>query len=109
MTLTLKQALSAMHYREARPGKWCKPVGYHLLTFEEDRREWTNWFLGANNDGTGQPISRWSAAVLPADTDPLHFLKEQEGWSKYAKGFGGVELSQFQSAPLPEYWLETIS
>ena len=54
-SLSLRQSLSAMSYREVKPGRWCKPVGYVLFTYEEDRKEWTSWMLQANNE-----IGRWS-------------------------------------------------
>ena len=74
--MTLREALLAMGYTEAKPGRWLKPVGYHLFTFDEAKRTWRNYFKG----GTGE-IMIWESRELPED-NALSRIKEAEAYTK---------------------------
>jgi hypothetical protein len=42
--------LLSMGYREMKPGKWGKPIGFHIFTFAEKTLLWDNWFTGAKGN-----------------------------------------------------------
>lgn len=42
-------ALTKMGYRKMKEGVWGKPIGFQLLTYEEDKDLLTNWFLSPTN------------------------------------------------------------
>jgi hypothetical protein len=69
MNQQVRRAFIAMGYRRIAPGKWAKPLGWMLLTVEEDPRESTLWFKGAGND----QMCRWETKKLFEDRfgDPL--------------------------------------
>lgn len=84
-----------MGYREVQHDAgplWCKPVGYHFLTFNERRAEWRNWFMGANGE-----VLVWETHHLRGNTplEEVNFvrtLQEWEQWTRldvYSDGRGG--------------------
>lgn len=95
----IRRALSSMCYREVEPGRWLKPVGCHLFTYEEDRNEWTNWFL-AYNPGT---IERWSSESPSEDGGP--FIGQLKDWEMWTNISSGDPQSEFQLSP--ELYLES--
>ena len=72
--------LISMGYRKARPNTWVKPVGYHFVTFEEDKMLWTNWFLDANDKNI-----IWDSEVYfeLKYGNFLDFLKHTEAHSRF--------------------------
>ncbi|MHA2065959.1 MAG: hypothetical protein ACXABY_16430 [Candidatus Thorarchaeota archaeon] len=95
----IREALSAMCYREEMPGRWCKPIGTHLFTYEEDRNEWTNWFKGR-----GDTIERWQSkhpTNLETGGPFLGQLKDWEQWTKISCG----APSEFELSPDIEMYL----
>lgn len=108
----MREALSRMCYREVKPGTWAKPVGVVLFTYEEERREWTNWYLCSG----GEERSRFDAHTFPDyqgcqpfDDDPLGWLKTCEAWTRTSVGAGGSgdgRRSEFELSADPEAVLE---
>ena len=41
---TRREALLAMGYKEVKPKRWMKPIGYQLLSYNEDTNDLSNWF-----------------------------------------------------------------
>jgi len=68
--MSVRQFLISMGYREEKPGKWLKPIGFCLFSFEEDRSEWTNWFRSADN---GQPAI-WESKKIDTTMSDRHLL-----------------------------------
>jgi len=78
--MTIRKALQSMNYREVEPGRWLKPVGYHLFSYEENRGqlgEWTSWYKGV--DGK---IGRMDVRKTHFSNVFLNDLKE---WEAYAR------------------------
>lgn len=77
--MTIREALISMGYRECKPGKWLKPIGYQLFTYHEGKGEWANWFMSAQ----GQ-ISCWETKRFSEDKDFPHVdqLKYFECWTR---------------------------
>lgn len=87
--MTLREALIAMGYREARPGKWTKPVGYHLFTFSEERNEWVNWYLPGNSEDPAPYDTDEANHDLKEAGDYVRQIKEWEAWTRI-----NVQVSQ---------------
>lgn len=99
-TLTLREALNGMGYRETRKGVWGKPFGFMLFTFEEELSEMTAWFKCLDGSGLG----RYCAEKLKPDYEkagsPLYQLKYFECFAATDKGpssgsrfeFGAIDL-----------------
>ena len=86
---------------------WLKPVGVVLFTFEEERLEWTNWFLNAVS---GKTHGRWQVEEYDeiAREDPLTWIKTNEAWTNTSAGSGGRRLSQFQLSIDPEHLFDSL-
>lgn len=98
--MTLREALSAMCYREIKPGKWFKPVGNILFVFEEENRTWTNWYRPANS-----PEEIWCSHTLDvAAVDYARQLKSWEMNSRIDRFYG--EDGKFELQPLSTYLME---
>ena len=78
--MTIREALLAMEYREAKPGIWLKPVGYVCFTYSEAKNEWANRFVGAV--ASGSKIECWNSNSFKKDSDPLAELKYFEYGSR---------------------------
>jgi hypothetical protein len=78
--MTIREALLSLNYREARPGKWAKPVGFHLFTFSEEFGVWRNWF----KDAEGR-ISVWESHAKTPEFDGEQFSRELRTWEAYTK------------------------
>ena len=63
-----------MGYIEAASGKWTKPVAYQLLTYEENKSLWTNWFKTMSGD-----IGIYESRTMNAEDNYLNSLKQFEG------------------------------
>lgn len=103
----LKLALSAMGYRDMGAGRWAKPVGYHLFTFEMDRMQWANWF----GDVSGQ-ISVWESKLFFKENasdfeKSLDFLKGVEAYTRI--NIDASRRARFELSPLPVHILERSS
>lgn len=96
--MNIRQSLSSMCYREVKPGKWLKPVGLHIFSYEEDKKLWSNWF----KDATGK-ISLWQSEEI-VDGDFIVCLKELEAYSKPFRAAG--YMSDFELQPEWKYILE---
>lgn len=83
-----RKALASMGYSEGDNGQWFKPVGYHLFTYEETTRTWSNWFPGNG----GSPI-KWSQANLAAGRSLLAALKEWESHAQTTGSHQSFEIS----------------
>lgn len=68
-----------MSYKEASPGCWTKPVGYHLFTFREDSNAWENWFV--NGMGETDLYQRKELNEKDAD-ETIPFLKHAEAYTR---------------------------
>lgn len=66
MTHSIREALIAMSYTEAKPGKWIKPIGHQCFAYNEEHNKWDNYFL--NQEGE---ISLWDSKTFIFDTE--HF------------------------------------
>jgi hypothetical protein len=97
----IRLALIALGYQESKPTCWTKPVGYHLLTFEEERGEtgeWTNWFRGCDKDGT---MCRWNTKEVTIDKEQPEptikkIIQTMQYWEAYAPEYckgGGVNFT----------------
>lgn len=67
--------LLAMGYREVE-GKWLKPVGYHILMYDPQLKEWSNHFTSAN-----EKIHCWNRIVFEGH-ELLKFIKDCEADTK---------------------------
>lgn len=88
--LTNRESLIAMGYREMHAGKWAKPIGYQLFTFDEKSGKFHNWF----KDIQGK-ICVWESYTY-VDGDLLKQLKDWETWTKhdlFCNGHSNFELS----------------
>ena len=82
----IHRALTSMGYRRPNasenPGKWMKPVGFHVFSYEEDRNELTNWFLSAQNT-----LERWHVASLYPDDEGVRehgsLVQQIQHWEAY--------------------------
>jgi hypothetical protein len=74
---TREQVLTSMGYRPMSSIIWGKPIGYHLLTYELNTNEFTNWFKGYDDT-----LLRWNSEIYEKDEtvkeDFLNFLKYVE-------------------------------
>lgn len=80
--MTIREALIAMGYTEARPGKWVKPIAFQAFTYLESKGEWVCWFKPANGD----PVARMEVKTFGAESvsgDYIRQLKEFEQWTKH--------------------------
>jgi len=82
--MNMREALLAMGYREVLSGKWAKPVGYSLFSYNEETSTWACWFRSADDN----EMVRWASAKFEeklwttdtGEVKPLVFLKHQEAW-----------------------------
>lgn len=58
-----------MGYRLMQAKTWGKPFGNTLITFEEDRLEFTQWFKGSNDK-----VLRWNSEVITPGTDEENII-----------------------------------
>ena len=60
-----------------------KPVGNSLFTYEEDRKEWTNWFCGYT-----EKIHRWDSKVYEPQEDETfrEWISLAETWTRISLG-----------------------
>ena len=79
--MTLREALKAMGYHEARPKRWAKPVGFHLFTYSEEYGAWENWFLGADND---EP-KVWARKEFGPVEESGSFVTQIKDWEAYTR------------------------
>lgn len=82
--MNIREALIAMGYRECKPGKWLKPVGYQCFSFYEDSKEWVNWFRAK----TGE-LMPWDSHHLSDDESKFGSYTEQ---LKYRECFSRTDL-----------------
>ncbi len=79
--MTLREALIALGYTEAEPGKWLKPIGYMLFSVEEGRPDhkdrWSNWFKALSGE-----ISLWEDAYLYSEREYLNQIKLLEAYTR---------------------------
>lgn len=76
--MTIREALISMGYRECKPGKWLKPIGYQLFTYYEGKGEWANWFMSAQGQISCWQIQRFAEH----DSDFVAQLKDFECWTR---------------------------
>ena len=82
-----------MNYRETKHGRWAKPVGYHLFTFEEDRNEWTNWFKDPRGEMGRREVHQLKNLTDDTKDYLLYMLKEWEAFTvTYNSTFSSFEL-----------------
>lgn len=93
--MTIREALISMGYREEAPGKWLKPIGYQLFSFNEATNQWCNYFTDIKGE-----ICLWEKHTLNdalnKKYDPLFLLKDWETWTKhdlYVNGKSQFHLS----------------
>ena len=73
--MTQKEALTSMGYREMSPGKWGKPIGSQLFTFNTINQLWDNWFKTPTSD----KIHLWNSDKYVDESDNfLEWLKAVE-------------------------------
>jgi|GEM_PF-2397015 len=96
--------LISLGYNEASIGKWLKPVGKHLLSFETETNLWTNWYI----DKQGNTViyhaheydeEAWKKSaehfdywweIGNSDVPPLRtFIVHKEAYSEFSFGKGG--------------------
>ena len=78
--MTTREALLALAYREAKPGRWLKPVGFHLFSYLEERDEWVNWFMDANGK-----INTWESHTRAKEWNGETFLASLRSWEAYTR------------------------
>ena len=90
----MHKALVAMGYRRTSKGRvWAKPLAWQFLTFEEDRKELTIWYVAADNTP-----GRWSVRdILVEDVDyesAVHEIKfgEEEVTGCWRGNTGGTHF-----------------
>ena len=81
-----------MQYRECKPGKWIKPIGFHCFSFLEDKGIWSNWFLSA-----GKEVYLYDKHNYNPLIDPLSQIKRWEAYSRINVELSSV--SQFELSP----------
>ena len=96
--MNIETQLLGLCYKKTQPGVWIKPVGASLFMYEEDRKEWTNWVIGVNDQ-----VLRYHAEVfqetteedqykLPTQKDNeqlKNWIVYQETWTRINVGKGG--------------------
>ena len=93
--IELCNILTSLGYKEASVGKWLKPVGKHLLSFEAETNLWTNWFIDMRGkiaiwDSHEYIEDLWKKEMEAGCFSPLHaFIVHQESWSRYNLALGG--------------------
>lgn len=98
----LHQALSAMGYREVSEGKWAKPVGFHLFTFNEKTDTWQNWYKcvsGSIEPYISQGIARDDALSYEA---LVQVIANFEAYTRIS--VGGHKPTDFYLSPASIYW-----
>lgn len=91
---TIRDILLSMGYHEGAPGKWLKPVGYHLFTFSEERSEWANWFKTYHT----KELACWDRKKLDPEFTPERFLIELQEWEAYTNISSGWVRPDFRIA-----------
>lgn len=79
MNQSIRSILTSMNYLECEPGKWLKPVGYHLLAYNEKTGLLLNFFKSRIGE-----IEIWDTLKLELDERMLTRLKTFEAYSKYS-------------------------
>lgn len=94
--MTIREALLAMGYREAKPGQWIKPIGYQALSYHEGRNEWANWFLSGKGKIECWEIKKFKLTEEDGFYEYLRQLKDFECWTRvdlFIYGQSTFELS----------------
>lgn len=78
--MTTREALLSLAYREELPGRWAKPVGFHLFTYLEERDEWVNWFM----DLQGK-INTWESHTRTKEWTGEEFVANLRSWEAYTQ------------------------
>ena len=80
--MTIREALIAMSYTEARPGHWIKPIAFQAFSYLESKGEWSCWFKP--NDGSQVALmERKTFGDVSTAGDYIRQLKEFEQWTKH--------------------------
>lgn len=100
--MTIRETLISMGYREIEEGKWAKPVGYHLFTFEEAKSLWTNWCYGADEkihiyeSHPWLPDSAYHPNHKPREPESTRFIVDLKTWEAYTRiSIPGTTTGQF--------------
>jgi len=87
----LVNALSSMCYRrQGTTNVWAKPVAHHLFVLDVETMEWSNWFIGREEEEK----CIWETKVLSlpegdSDATYLSCLKEIERYTRLWMGSSG--------------------
>jgi hypothetical protein len=76
--------LTSLGYKEAERGKWLKPVGLHLFSFEIELNLWTNWFMSMQDE-----ILIYDSKEYSDFEDFYSWVIRQEAWTRINIGKGG--------------------
>ena len=90
--MTRREALLAMGYTEAEPGRWLKPVGYNCFAYSEQQNTWKNYFKTIQRE-----LDCYDSHVIEdtdkEDTDEfLSRLKTAEAYSRINVGDSNSEF-----------------
>lgn len=77
MLNNIEKILTSMSYRLIQKNIWMKPVGFHLFTYNEERKEWINFMK------KGDPPIVWNSEIYDESKgDFLLWLKYNECLTK---------------------------
>jgi len=96
-SISVKQTLLGLCYKEVKQGVWMKPFGKTLQTYEEKTNEWTCHFKGL--DGK---MYRWNSAVYDqtVHANLQGFITNQEAYTRTDVG----QFSDFSVTTREEYF-----
>lgn len=92
MGQTVREVLLSMGYREERTGHWLKPIGHHVFTFNEEHKEWINWFKSASTND----ILTMESHVWVDMNDGEAFFIELRQWEAYTNITAGDHTADFR-------------
>jgi len=75
--MTIREALLAMGYQEAQPGRWMKPVGWHTFAYDEETLTWVN----VCRLGDGE-VGVYEKHTFIEKETPLRQLKDWEAYTR---------------------------
>lgn len=94
-----RESLLAMGYQEFEPRRWVKPVGYHMLSYDEVSHRWRNWYRAVDEDALLVYESHvWedTLQVYGSELGPLGLLNGLCGGPRIVAVYEEVGLVRFE-------------
>lgn len=95
MLNNIEKILTSMSYRLIQKNIWMKPIGFHLFTYNEERKEWINFFKSKEESLI------WESKIYNnPEEDFLLWLKYNECYTK--TDYHGFDDSNFEFLTIQE-------